>query len=313
MKVTHMTYARVAVHAAPRPMTSRPRDTGVEDFLKDHVSTLLKLAAAGDSPLAQFTDPAAQAEFEKLRTGSVQDFLDAAGALTARLTGEMDGRTKPGLLVCVRLIDEGKPSVAVLKLQVVTPNAAVLEALDSGDEVLAAAKNVLDAPGELQKGAIVPDPRLNSQVAVGDKLTVDAQYFPRAFGIRTEQRATDAAAELLNALKDLLPPAAVGELAHTLPTVASGPPQAVLDAAAESIPELTDAVRTRAVDALLGRARPVAQIETTTPLKEVVSADGITVTGSVEAMRAVRDEERPDGGWQITIDVSKRPSRHFRR
>jgi hypothetical protein len=50
--LTHMTYARVAALATPGPMISRPRDAGVEDFLKDHVNALLKLAADDNSPLA---------------------------------------------------------------------------------------------------------------------------------------------------------------------------------------------------------------------------------------------------------------------
>jgi hypothetical protein len=313
MDLTHMTYARVAADATPGPMVSRPHDTGVDAFLKDHVTALVKLAAADDSPLARFTDPSARAEFEKLRAGTEQDFLAAAGSLTARLIGQMDGRSAPGLLVCVRFAENGKLSAAALKLQVVTPNAAVLEALDSGEEVLAAATNVLDAPGELQKGAIVPDPRPNSDVAVGDKLAVDAQYFPRAFGIRPEQRAIDAAADLLNALRDQLPPAAVMEIARRLPTLTPGSPKAVLDAAAQVVPELSVEKRSAALDALVAAARPVSRVDTTTPLKEVVFADGITVTGSVESMQAVRIEEKPDGGWQILIDVSEAPRRRFKR
>jgi hypothetical protein len=49
-------------------MVSRPHDTGVDDFLKDHVTAPVRLAASDDSPLARFTDPSAPAEFEKLRT-----------------------------------------------------------------------------------------------------------------------------------------------------------------------------------------------------------------------------------------------------
>lgn len=314
MDLTHMTYARVAQNATPGPMVARPRDTGVEDYLKDHVQALLALAADDNSPLARFVDPTAQAQFTKLQTGADQDFLDAARELTLRLIAAMDGRTAPGLLVCVRLSDGGKLSAAALKLQVVTPNAAVLEALDSGEEVLAAAKNVLDAPGELQKGALVADPRHpNSDVVVGDKLTTDAQYFPRAFGIRTEQRAKDGAADLLNVLKDQLPAATVTNVARMLPTLAAGTTAAVLDAVAQAVPEVTPQVRSAAVAALGTRTRPVTQIATTTPLKQVIAADGITITGSIEAMQALRVESKPAGGWRILIDVSEEPSRRYKR
>lgn len=314
MQITHMTYARVAQGATPGQMVARPRDSGVEDFLIDHVKALSKLAVDDASPCARFVEADAQAAFAKLRDGTDDEFLDAAGTLTRRLISAMDGRSAPGLLVCVRLTDGPKLSVAALKLRVVTPNAAVLEALESGEELLAAAKNVLDAPGDLQKGALVDDPRHpRSEVVVGDKLTKDAQYFPRAFGIRTEQRAKDGGADLLNALNDQIDAATVVSVAAKLSGLPSGTPEAVLEAASRQVPELTPAVRESTVAALHAQSRPVTRVSTVAPLKQVVTADGITIRGSVTAMQAVEIEERSDGGYRITIDVSEQPSRRYQR
>jgi hypothetical protein len=295
-------------------MVPRPRDRGVEDFLTDHVKALLKLAGEGASPHARFQQPDPEAEFDRLRTGTDQDFLDAAGALTRRLISEMDGRSAPGLLVCIRLADGAKLSAAALKLQVVTPNAAVLQALDTGEEVLSAARNVLDAPGELQKGALVVDPRHpDSDVVVGDKLTHDAQYFPRAYGIRTEQRAKDGGADLLNALSGQLAPTVIAAVARVLPALPSGNPTDVLDAARATVPELTDHVRSATVAALQAQPRPVTRIATDAPLKQVITADGITISGTVSSMQAVQIEQRPDGEYRITVDVSEQPHSRFKR
>lgn len=314
MQITHMTYARVAQHAVPAPMVDRPRDPGVDAFLIDHIHALTGMATTGKSPCAHFTNPDAKTEFDKLRNGTDQQFLDAAGWLTSQLIAEMDGRTKPGLLVCLRVEDDSKLSAAALKLQVVTPNAAVLEALDSGEEVLAAAKNVLEAPGDLQKGALVDDPRdPDSEVIIGDALTNDALYFPRAFGIRTEQRAKDGGADLLNTLSSQLDAATVATVAAALPSYPPGSPTQVLDAASNDVPELTPDVRDATVAALRAQNRPVTNISTDAPLKQTVTADGIMITGSVTSMQAVDITERPGGGYRITIDVSEQPQRRYKR
>jgi hypothetical protein len=140
----------------------------------------------------------------------------------------MDRWMERGLLICVRVVDGKKRSAAVLKLEVVTPNSAVLEKLDTGEEVLEAVTDVLDAPGELQKGALVDDPRPGSDVVVGDKLTKDALYFPRAFGIRTEARARDGTAELVAAVSSRLP-SLTARIVEALPRVQETAPAEVVE------------------------------------------------------------------------------------
>src|SRR6266536_2617099 len=120
-----MTYARVAHDAKQRDLVARPHDKGVDEFLFDHVASLLERAARGDSPIARFIDAEAAALFKNLRTGTEAQFLTAARTLTYRLVGRMDRRTAAGLLVSLRLKDGKKVSAAALKLEVVTPRAAV--------------------------------------------------------------------------------------------------------------------------------------------------------------------------------------------
>lgn len=313
MQIVHMTYARVAHDAAPGKMQQRPHDAGVDAFLLDHVAALRKMAAKGDSPIATFVDGDASSKFERLRSGTEAEFLEAAEVLAQRLVAEMDGRTAPGLLVCTRISDGSELSAAALKLEVVTEHAAVLRALDTGEEILAAATNVLDAPGELQKGALVQDMRPDSAVVVGDRLAIDANYFPRAFGIRTEQTASKAAADLVSEVQRRLPEGSARSVARALPKLEPGPAASVLEQLAESEQALTPELRQAIEGALLGQQRPVRRVNTRAALKEVIRADGITVTGTPEAMRATEIQEDPEsGGWVIVIHVADQPRTEYR-
>ncbi len=312
MKVRHMTYARVAQGAAPGPAVMRPRD-GLDDFLLDHFRAMHKLATDNHSPFATFSDPAAQALFEQLRAGSNDEFLKAAHELTVRLIVRMDGRMDPGLLLCMQVESGMQLWAAALKLEIVTPHSAILERLDSGDEVLAAVTDVVDAPGELQKGALVSDPRDGSDVVIGDKLAKDALYFPQAFGIRSEQRASDAAADLVAAVEQIDPKLG-RRVAEVLPHVPPGDRETVLDALTEEITTFTSDVRQDVAAALQARPRPVVHVDTQTPLKrEVTTAEGIKIVGPVSAMQAVTWAPRQDGGWRITIDVTQEPRSHVKR
>jgi hypothetical protein len=286
---------------------------GVDAFLFDHVASLLQRARESDSPIASFVDPEASSLFHQLREGATEKFLAAARTLTLRLIGRMDRRAAPGLLVCLRLRDGKDRSAAALKLEVVTPHAAVLEALDTGEEVLAAATNVLDAPGDLQKGALVPDPRPPSDVVIGDRLAIDAQYFPTAFGIQTEQRAVDATANLVSVVRAQAPKL-VRKVVERLPSATPGPAKDVLAEIGEQVPQLTTDVRRTIVEQLEQLKRPVRTVDTRAPLKQVVSADGITVTGPADAMhRKTRVQRNPEGGWRITVNVEEQPSTTYKR
>lgn len=308
-----MTYARVAHDAAPGNMVARPHDAGVDAFLFDHVLSLSERGAKGDSPIANFVDREASRLFEQLRRGTEEQFLTAARTLTLRLIGRMDRRSAPGLIVCLRLADGRRRSAAALKLEVVTPHAAVLEALDTGEEVLAAATNVLDAPGDLQKGALVPDPRPSSNVVIGDRLPVDAQYFPTAFGIQTEQRAVEATANLVSVVQTQAP-TLVREVVQRLPTATPGPAKDVLAEIGREIPELNADVRDTIVNQLEQLKRPVRTVDPRAPLKQIISADGITVSGPADAMhRKAEVLKNPEGGWRITVSVEEEPAITYKR
>lgn len=311
MRVRYMTYARVARGAVPGPAVLRPGE-GLDDFLLDHFRAMLAIADNDSSPHASFIDPDARDLFVQLRTGSQDEFLNAAHALTLRLIGKMDGRMQAGLLLCMRVERESAAWAVALKLEVVTPNSAVLERLDTGEELLSAVTNVMDAPGQLQKGALVEDPREDSEVVVGDKLTKDAFYFPEAFGIRTEQRARDAAVDLIAVLDERDPNLGTA-VAAALPKIPPGRREEVLDALGDEVPALTPELRRDVNAALETRPRPVRRIDTTVPIKRVIRAGNITIEGPEGVISAIDWEPRQDGGWRITIDVEDEPRRDVKR
>jgi hypothetical protein len=98
-----MTYTRVAQNATPQRLVARDHSERVDAFLLDHYKELHAKAERDDSPTASFVDPTTQDLFRQLRTGTDDQFYGAAHTLATRLIGEMDGRTEPGLMVCLRV------------------------------------------------------------------------------------------------------------------------------------------------------------------------------------------------------------------
>ncbi|HEX6468178.1 MAG TPA: hypothetical protein VF069_03710 [Streptosporangiaceae bacterium] len=314
MKITHLTYARVAPDATPDPPRPRPKGDGVEKFLGDHIESLFAMAKKPDAPPPGRIDgEEARRLFRDLHAGSASDFLTAAYALTLRLIGRMNGATAEGLLVCLRADTPEHGRVAgVLKLEVVTPNGAVLRELDSGETVLAAVTDLLDSPGKLHKGALVTSGLADGQVICGDRLAQAALYFPKAFDIRTFCRPSDATKAFFDALEECAGPVAaevVPEVAAAWPAVQPGSPDEVLAELAQKVPGLTASLRADIAERLRNAARPVARLDTRRTVKETYQAGAITVSGPIDEMRR-RVRRVPIGGgpgWQIIVDSPERP------
>lgn len=308
-----MTYARVAKGAAPATMKSRDHDAQLDAFLIGHFEAMRELAANEDSPLSTFFDADAKKLFETLRTGTEDEFLTAAHSLCLRLIAEMDGRMEPGLLVCLQIDEDGALSAGALKLEVVAPNSAILEKLDSGEEVLTAVTDVMDAPGELQKGALVDDPRAGSDVIVGDRLPENSLYFPRGLGIRTEQKAIDAAADLILAIEKAHGTAVATKAVTALPKVQEARVDSVLKDLQSSVPELDNPALEAIKAKLDARPRPVGRVATNTPLKQVIRASGVTIHAPINSVVKVSSNTNPTGGWRIIIDVPDEPKTEIKR
>jgi hypothetical protein len=312
VQVTHMTLAKVAHDAVSASPELREIDDGVNAFLGDHIMGLREMTSKRKTSPGKFKDPEAKRLFRDLFTGPDADFLTAAGNLTKRLITRMDARAAKGLLICLRAHDDQERYGGVLKLQVVAPNAAVLEELASGDVKLSAVRDLLDKPGDLQKGALSTSWLAEDRIMVGDQLGQDAAYFPEAFAIRVYARPTTAVADLIAAL-DKVAPKLAAPVAAALPAVSSGDPTTVLAALGGKVPELTPGIQANVVDILERQARPVAHIETSRAATETIRTGEVKITGPVSQMRQhVRIEQKDEldtVGWTIIIDSPREPRR----
>jgi hypothetical protein len=308
--VTHMTYARVARDATPSFPRFRPMDDGVMGFLGDHINSLFEKAQEDNAtPPGRFRDQEAQRLFRDLHTGAESEFLASADALTRRLIDRMDGRTADGLLVCVRAETPAEGRVAgVLKLEVVAPNGAVLRQLDSGETMLAAVKDLMDSPGDLQKGALVASSLPDGQILCGDRVLHVARYFADAFDIQICCRPSDATKAFFDAVAEVAEPL-MSEVAAAWSAIRPGSPREVLAELSQKVPGLTASLQADIAERLENAPRPVALLDTRRPVKETYQAGEITVSGPIDEMRRrVRIVEEPAGRWRIAVDSPDRPA-----
>jgi hypothetical protein len=311
LNITHMTYAKVAANTSPRLPELRSTDVGITDFLDDHIRELIAMTRKPSAtPPGRFTRPESQTLFRQLHTGSDDEFLASADALTKRLISRMNKATAEGLLICLRA-ETGKEGLVagVLKLQVVAPNAAVLDALDSGEVVLTAVKDLLEKPGDLQKGALVTSELPHDEVLCGDRVTHIARYFPEAFDIQIFSRPTEAVRAFFDAVDAHAEGSLVAEVAEAWATVQPGPVRQVLNELGRKVPQLTSQLQADIAERLEVAPRPVADLDTARTVKETYNIGGITVSGPIDEMRRhVHRLEKPDGGWQLIIESTGRPT-----
>ncbi len=315
IEVSRMAYARVAAGATPNAPGLRDIDAGVNAFLADHIHDLQELTDSRRTQPGRFTDGSAQELFRSLLYSDEAGFLSATDTLTKRLIGAMDKRTKAGLLICLRATDGPTAIAGVLKLQVVAEHGAVLEQLDSGEEVLSAVTKMLDKPGELQKGALVSSALAGTRVMTGDRLTHDAAYFPRAFGLRIYSRPSEAVGQLLDVVARIAPDLAE-PTAAALPSVSSGEAPSVLAALGQLVPELTHDVQTGVADALAHQAKPVGVIDTGRRSTMRIKIGDITVSGPTASMMRYARIQRPSDHeaprWQVVVSGDEEPKASYR-
>lgn len=308
-----MTYARVAKDAVPAYPALRTIDAGINSFLGDHILGLRNLTVSRQTQPGRFQDAEAKELFRSLGYDEDDGFLAAADTLTKRLIGEMDHRSTPGLLICLRATEGSELIAGVLKLQVVAEHGAVLEQLDSGDEVLSAVTDLLDKPGDLQKGALVISTLPDDQVLTGDRLAHrDAMYFPAAFGIQLYSRPSESVGELLDAV-DAVAPNLTGHVAAALSSTESGDATSVLAAIGQQVPALDSGRQADVVERLQRLRRPVGTIDTKRQPIERIKIGDITVSGPIAAMRQhARIQQVEEHLWQVVIEGTTEPKRSHR-
>lgn len=313
MRATRLSFVRVAKGAVPTAATIRPGVEEVSAFLSAHARGLIDKAAEGSAASAAFYDPEREQLIQNLRTGDDATFLETADLVALRLADEMNhvGNPAPGLLVCVTF-EDGSPTTtlaAVLKLEVVSDQGAVLRRLDSGEETLAAVTNVLDRPGDLQKGVVVPDSRPHSSAVVGDKAAQqEARYFLKSIGVTLEMRSNASASALVSAVDKFTDRPTAQRVIATLPDVPSGPPREVLETLRDRGVNLPAPALAAIAEELAKAERPVSRIDATAPVKGKIRAGGLTISGLARDIAAVTWERDPKGGWVTTIRSDTEPT-----
>lgn len=306
MAISIVSYAYVEPGGAPPQMQERPTSAEVRAYLDAHVNALSAKASNGSLSPAVFRSAEASTRFTRLASGSKSQFLHASQTLAERLFARMDQRAKRGFFITLRRT--GPSLGAALKLDVHDAAAAALRLDATGVPTLEAVQDLLDIPGELQKGAIIPDARADSDVIVGDKLTVTSLYFLDALDAEQHALPGRATAELLRVVQDVAPhkaaaTAAVLELEERT-TLAE-----FLDRHEDLLDE---AERIEVLDRARVRKRPIDGIDPTSyALSELIEADGITVRGRASTIREKLQITPRPGGHRIQIDVDEEPRRRF--
>lgn len=282
----------------------------VAAYLRDHVDDLLKRVERGSSAPAYFRRPEARHRFDELRTGTESQFVAAAQGLAADLHTAMDQRSKRGFFVALREIGEGGDlRAAALKLDVNDKRAAVVQLVDS-DLELEMIKDLLDLPGELQKGAVTPDPRADSELVVGDKATEEtAKYFLRALEVQQISPPSQGPSLLIRALKAVAPDH-VQEMAEVISDYKTPvTPNQLFD---DHPKVLSTVQRDEVLKLLEDETRPVRIINPIEkPPRAEVRADGISIAGPARIIDRQVAWTRRDGQWVIEIRVAQEPRRTY--
>jgi len=277
----------------------------VAGYLVDHINDLTRRATASDAAPARFRRQPARDRFESLTSGNDKTFLDAAQQLATSLHTAMDQRSKRGFFVAIReRTGRSQIRVAALKLDVHDEHAAA--ARQVGDELeLEAVQDLLDIPGELQKGAVYPDDRPHSEVIIGDKFERTALYFLRALEVQQIENAAPAVTALIQVVGDVAPErldrlvAAIERLEEPIS------PTAFLDAEPDLLPP---EMRTAVLERLAERQRPIEEIDPRRhPPRRVLRASGIRIEGLASDVNQRVRVERQGDAWVITIRVNEEP------
>lgn len=315
MRATRFSLTTVRRGHPPTRAALRGGVEDVSDFLVAHVADLVARAKSGLAADATFTDTTSERHFEDLRDGTDAEFVAAATVLSQQLYKEMmPVAARDGLLICATFAHEGtgEKISAALKLQVVSDQGAILEKLESGEYELTAVHDVLDRPGELQKGLVYPDDRPTSSAVVGDKANArEARYFLRAMGVVLEERSQKGLGVLAEIVESRLGQSAAERAIARLPTLDSGPVKDLLEALSEEEPSLTQELREEVLDSLSMAERPVVRVDTKAPLKTTIRSGQVRITGPAEDLQSATMEPALDGGWTITLRVREKPQRTY--
>lgn len=310
MQLSRVAYAFVdAGGAVPAPQITTV-SPDIADYLEDHRADVVERASTGRVAEAVFTNPTATARFSALAHGSDADFTNAATSLAQRLHARMDGRTAKGFFVAATFRHQNQVEAMVLKLDATDRKLAAIGGT-AHSPTLESVEDLLDVPGELQKGAVYPDPRPYSEVCVGDKNRETSLYYLDAIEVVQRELPGRAVASLLHVANEVDPQHTEALTRHLETVTGRTPVSSILAGVTPPIPAPT---RSQIESRLANKRRPVTDADPTDhATMGIVSADGIVIRGAAARIRdGVRWRPNPTStGYIIEIEVAQQPSRSF--
>jgi hypothetical protein len=282
-----------------------PDDT---DFLTRHVNKLRAAASEESAVLSRFQQSSAiPALFGDLLKARPANFIGISADLAKRLQASMDSSTRanPGVLAVITSGAGRTPElVSILKLDAIDEAARFL--LKEGQVKLSVLRDLLPAPGKLQKGISWPDSRATSSDAIAiDRNQVAAGYFFKAYELLVSSTPKEAERALVEALMRDVPPSKFPE-AMSDAAALSGPAQAVAAHLKKKYPTLqVDLVTLGPRGTPAGNIRPGKVTSHQTRYR----GDGITVTIPHNRLDRVIGPREVAGGWELTIRFSTLPKR----
>lgn len=275
------------------------------DFLMRHVAKVRERAAAESSLLSRFHHGSGLPKLlQRLVGGSTDDFVAVSAGLAQRLQGSMDQATNPSTGV-LAIVGSGEAETAdmasVLKLDAISEAASYR--LVNGQVRLSVLRDLLPAPGQLQKGLSWPDPRDGSDSIIVDRNIIAAKYFLNAYEMQVSATSTQAERALSSAILTNVPRpkrAAAIQLASTL----SGPAEKVVGELQKLYPEVQiDKPELGAGEAVGGFIRST---KVAGHLMRYMG-DGIVVQVPWERLGQVTPPHQVAGGWEMTLRFSAKP------
>ncbi|HEU5001170.1 MAG TPA: nucleoid-associated protein [Actinomycetota bacterium] len=275
-----------------------------ESFLARHADHLRSAAQDENNLLSRFQpDSAIPALLEELLAAEDTRFIAICGALAGRLQASMDQSTNPypGVLAIVTMGEgDNAESVSILKLDAVTEAARMRIA--RGQVKLSVFRDLLPAPGNLQKGISWPDPRASDAIVI-DRNPSAARYFFNPYDLLVSRLPREAERALAAAIIRDVPRrqrAAAMEFSSSL----SGPAQEVATQVVARYPNV------RIDDpALGGGTAPGGNIRQgkVGTHKVRFRADDITVTLPTSRFDRITGPRRVGDHWEITIRFNDQP------
>jgi hypothetical protein len=277
------------------------------DFLSRHVNMLRDAAGTEDQLVTRFQQGSGiPALLGKLLVAGEKEFIGVSAGLATRLQESMNQSTTPSpgvLAVIVSGRDGAAPDWAsVPKLDAISEAASFEFA--KGQVTLNVLRDLLPAPGQLQKGISWPDPRR----AISDAIVIDrnqslAQYFFNAYDLQVSPQPAVSERALGEAILQGVGRDKRAEAMQFAATL-SGRADVVAAEVKRRYPSVQiDRKDLGAEGALGGYIRPKKVAGHLTRFR----GDGIVVTVPHERLGRVTGPEQAAGGWRMIITFASQP------